>query len=1082
MNGREAELPWQSVHFIGIGGVGMFGIALILLDLGVGVTGSDSVDSDNLEQLRARGVLAKVGHDAVNLGQVDAVVYSSAVPSDNPELRMARDRGLACYRRGRFLAVLAGCFETVVAVAGSHGKTTTTAMITHILKTVRRQPGYLVGGSVVGWHSPASAGAGRRLLITEVDESDATQADMRSHCAVVLNIEDDHCWSVGGEAALHQCFVRFAQAGTNLLAWSSPSTRQLLGDHPLPRFLSEADIPTGLTVPQPGHHNRINATVALAVAEQLGVKPAAAIAALKEFPGVQRRMSLRYQTPGGEFLIVEDYAHHPTELKATMQAVRQRWPQHHLTVIMQPHRFERVKRYAEQFRLLLEKADAAVVFRPFSAWVTDEEIADPAVITAGLDAVPSCYWDGNLSGLARKATELAAPAPEVGRIFLVVGAGDVNQAVAPLRHLLAGIWRERLKMRLMAVMPALHLEYSRRWSDLTTLGIGRARPLIAEPENTEQLTALLKWLKTNQIPFLILGGGSNLVGADSEQSVLVLRLVRKQFNEVKVSGNSVVCGAGVRLPRLVEKLLADGPIEPSFAALGWIPGSVGGAVRMNAGCDQARIGDFVTSIEGVSDAGERFHRSGRHLKWSYRQVNLPENDIVTRVRLRFATSSLQAAGEQYRESGDRRHSSQPPGRSAGCVFRNPGELSAGKLIERCGLKGERVGDCQVNRRHANFIVNLGNGGEAEFLALAKHAIRRVYRRTGIRLRPEVRFAAPVAAEEIAQAIPPHRLAVLAGGPSSERSISLDSGKAVAEALRQAGHHVRMIDLEKSCLPNIPSDVEVVFPVLHGAFGEDGQVQALLKRRKIPYVGSGPAASRLMIDKAATKQALRNAGIPTPPWWVLTESTAALPADAVPPLVVKPEGEGSSVGVGLVEDLGRSWQKARGKAFKYSHRVLVEKYISGVEITVGVVFGRPLPVIEIIPPPGRWFDYDAKYLYKHGKTRYLCPPRSITEAVQEHARELAALAWRQLGAKDMARFDFIVDRDGIPWCLEVNSIPGFTATSLLPKAAKAAGIGFVELCASLAMANLPGWTGETQATNGMLSLSDRRDGNRSRKKD
>ncbi len=1054
---NNSSLPWRSVHFIGIGGAGMFGLALITQQLRTAVSGSDMADSEHLQQLRTGGASIFLGHKRENLPPVEAAVFSSAVPEDNPELTAARERGIPCYRRGHFLSLLAEYYDTVIAIAGSHGKTTTTAMLTHILKSAGLAPGYLIGGDVSDWSAPAAAGKNLRILVTEVDESDATQALIKSDYGLITNIEDDHCWNVGGEEALYKCFTDFADKAETVFTWEDQQTRDLLSQHPNVIFLQpEQELFSILKETVPGHHNQLNAALAMAAADRLGVSKDSSVKALADFPGVERRMSIRYSSPDLKQVIIEDYAHHPTELEAILKTVRRQWPEHQLTAIFQPHRFERVKRYTHEFSRLLEAhCHAAAVFRPFSAWVADQELADPKAIADNIKNIPRCYvQEEDFQVLAEKAVKLTS-AQQIGRpaLFLVLGAGDVNRAIPPLRNLLARQWLCNLREQLRETFPALHLDFSRAWAELTTLGIGTAAPLLAEPSSTAELREIAGWLNSKKVPFFILGNGSNLVGADNYLPCLVIKLKRGEFSQVETAGDRVNAGAGVKLPKLIDTLMSTGPIAPDFAPLGWIPASLGGAARMNAGSGSSSLGDFVESIEGVDATGELFKMDAETLQWQYRQVNLPPDAFITRIGLRFAESDTAEARRKYEEAGKKRHAGQPPGRTAGCVFRNPGETSAGELLQCCGLQGKQEGDCQISRTHANFFVNLGNCREKDFLRLAKLAVRQTYQQTSIRLIPEVCMVDLQSAGELAGAVPPLVLTVLAGGPSSEHEVSLKSGEAVADGLRQAGHKVTLTTFTKPELPPLSPFPEAIFPALHGEFGEDGQVQALLETAGIPYVGSGPEASRLMIDKAATKEVLSAAGIPTPPWRIVSDVNTPPPEASAFPLIIKPQTEGSSVGVALVEEPGEQWRRALRQAFHYCQQILVEKHIPGREITVAVLFGRSLPPIEIVPPSGRWFDFDAKYQYRHGRTEYLCPPRSIDPDIQHRCRELALRAWHELAAKDMARFDFIVDEEGTPWCLEVNTIPGFTQTSLLPRAARAASIGFAELCASLIHANL-----------------------------
>ncbi|MBN1558297.1 MAG: D-alanine--D-alanine ligase [Lentisphaerae bacterium] len=280
------------------------------------------------------------------------------------------------------------------------------------------------------------------------------------------------------------------------------------------------------------------------------------------------------------------------------------------------------------------------------------------------------------------------------------------------------------------------------------------------------------------------------------------------------------------------------------------------------------------------------------------------------------------------------------------------------------------------------------------------------------------------------------VAVLLGGPSAEREVSLRSGAAVVQGLREAGYRARPVDVRDEAF-DLPPDCEAVFIALHGAFGEDGRAQALLDARQIPYTGSGAAASRAAFDKAATKRILDAHGIRTPAYEILRNGAARrLPL----PVVVKPTRQGSTIGVHRVRRAGDEAAAVRD-AFTYGPEVLVERYIAGRELTVGIVGGTALPVLEIVAPEG-WYDYGAKYTA--GRTAYKVPA-PLDDRTAQTCREMALRTFRALNCRGFARVDFRLGEDGCPYVLELNTIPGFTETSLLPKAAAAAGIAFAPLC-------------------------------------
>lgn len=289
-----------------------------------------------------------------------------------------------------------------------------------------------------------------------------------------------------------------------------------------------------------------------------------------------------------------------------------------------------------------------------------------------------------------------------------------------------------------------------------------------------------------------------------------------------------------------------------------------------------------------------------------------------------------------------------------------------------------------------------------------------------------------------------KIAVLMGGTSSEREVSLRSGAAVVKGLREAGYDAVPVELARDALDGLPGDAEAVFIALHGGYGENGGVQADLDARGLPYTGPGAACSRIAIDKAATKRALEAAGIATAPYELLPpgRDETRIPL----PLVVKPPRDGSSVGVSKVSSPAE-WPAALAAARAADPRgeALAERYVPGREWTVGLVGGEALPVVEIRAANG-WYGFAEKYTA--GTTRYLFPDGEDDRPLTERCRRIALAAFAAVGGRGVGRVDFRVDPAGTPYVLEINTVPGFTASSLLPKAAARAGIPFPALCARL----------------------------------
>jgi len=278
-----------------------------------------------------------------------------------------------------------------------------------------------------------------------------------------------------------------------------------------------------------------------------------------------------------------------------------------------------------------------------------------------------------------------------------------------------------------------------------------------------------------------------------------------------------------------------------------------------------------------------------------------------------------------------------------------------------------------------------------------------------------------------------------GGPSAEREVSLRSGAAVAAALRSVGHTVSELDPRT---PDwiLPAQTDVVFLALHGTYGEDGTVQKQLDELGVPYTGCDAEASRIAFDKVLTKQSCIEAAVPTARFLTVQSAAADFPENLSLPLVVKPARQGSSVGLQFV-GCAEEWPAALAVALKFDTEVLVEEKIIGRETTVGILGGKVLPVVEVRPHNG---VYDAHSKYTVGATDYFCPA-NFDAATTQRIQAAALGAFRAIGGRDYARVDVMVRADGSPVVLEVNTLPGMTETSLLPKAAAAAGMNYAELC-------------------------------------
>ena len=292
---------------------------------------------------------------------------------------------------------------------------------------------------------------------------------------------------------------------------------------------------------------------------------------------------------------------------------------------------------------------------------------------------------------------------------------------------------------------------------------------------------------------------------------------------------------------------------------------------------------------------------------------------------------------------------------------------------------------------------------------------------------------------------PKKIAVLMGGPGSERDVSLATGRGVTKALRSLGAEVVEVDVHDENFA-LPKDVDLAFITIHGTFGEDGQLQEILEKHGVAYTGDGVEASRAAFNKILSKEKFREHGVVTPEWEVI--EVGQRPTISVP-LVVKPARQGSTVGVVIVKDASEL-DSAMAEAAKYDRKLLIEKFVSGRELTIGILGDQALPILEIIPKGG-FYDFNNKYPFLNpqagGGAEHVCPAR-IDSNKTKQVQKQALHAFRALGLVVYGRVDVLLPDSGSPSVLEVNTIPGMTEASLLPEAAAAAGINYVDLCARI----------------------------------
>jgi UDP-N-acetylmuramate--alanine ligase len=436
----DGEQPWagRRLHFIGIGGAGMSGLALVARALGAEVTGSDRAESPTLVRLREAGCAAVVGHDAANVPPDAEVVYSTAVPPENPERAIARERGQRELHRADLLAEIT-TLRKCIAVTGTHGKTTTTSMVVHALRGCGMDPGYLVGGDVRSTGSNAGWGAGEWVVV-EADESDRSLLKLHPDVAVLTNAELDHHATYASQQDVDDTFRAFlARASEGVVVWDRPELTALAPDVGAP--VTAYDVPApqldargvrfdwrGVEVRLrvPGAHNALNAAAALEACRLAGADPAQAAQALHDFQGAGRRFELLGRTTAGAE-VYDDYAHHPTEVAATIAAARTLEPKR-VVALFQPHLYSRTRALARDFGRALAAADLTVVLDVYRARERPEDFrgVDGKLIA---DAAADAANGRTVAWLPRfeDAERFLRMQLRGGDVCLAMGAGDVDR-------------------------------------------------------------------------------------------------------------------------------------------------------------------------------------------------------------------------------------------------------------------------------------------------------------------------------------------------------------------------------------------------------------------------------------------------------------------------------------------------------------------------------------------------------------------------------------------------------------------------------------------------------------------------------
>ena len=735
--------------------MGVGPLALYLKGDGWEVSGWDDSTGSPMELQLANGEVPLL-RDPWAAGRRPTVVgRSSAVKPGHPALTLAEGHGVRTLRRGELLAE-AVAERRFVAVCGSHGKTTTCGLLVAALASAGADFGYVLGGLFRDpTFPPARASATSPWVVAEVDESDGTIGAFSPDVTVAVNLDWDHPDYYRDEAALEAVFRALFERTRSAVVIPAGNARleRLVAGLKVPviRVGEEGDyscrlvqgghsssvvalggrFPAGqFNLPVAGTFNRSNASLALAVTHfitgGLVAEP------LARWRGIRRRQDVLFERTG--LRVLADYAHHPTEIAALLQWVRETHAGR-LIVVFQPHRHTRTRQYAREFRDALAVADHALVLPVYSA-------GEAAVEGGGSDAIVAGSAHRLVDDRRALPALLDTLAEGADTVVAFVGAGDIERDAEAY----AKVLRRRGEGVLTADLPDLVagrlsaecvLRANEPLARRTTLGLGGSARWYAEPASVDDLVTLLRAAAELDLRWFVLGRGSNLLVPDEGYDGLILHLDAARWGAVTDLGEGRFrVGGGTRLKELCGVAARAG--RAGFEFLEGIPGTVGGSLRMNAGAMGGWIFDVVESIEWLTPQGRVRAARRDCFDALYRDCPQLHGAVVLSAVLSSPVAEDPAAIRgRMDDMAARRRASQPREASAGCVFRNPEGDKAGRLIDVSGLKGRSVGPVSVSPTHANFLVNAGEAKAADFLALMREVRAEVKARQGVELQPEI---------------------------------------------------------------------------------------------------------------------------------------------------------------------------------------------------------------------------------------------------------------------------------------------------------------------------------------------------------
>ena len=758
----------QRIHLIGIGGAGLSAIATVLLERGHVVSGSDVCESSSTKKLQSLGAVVYIGHKAANISNADVVIASSAIPVTNPELLAATKNKIQVLKRQDILGALmknrVGC-----AVAGSHGKTTTTALVSFCLLECGLNPMFIVGGLVNGLGTNARYSEGEPFVV-EADEYDRMFLGLCPKVSIVTSVDYDHpdCYSAFSDMKdAYREFVMLTPPEGRLIVNQDDVVARKLGDQartsgiPVVTYALQNDADwkgedirvnsdggcsfslvnssnqyvTNVHSRLVGKHNVMNVLAAIAAADYYGLSVEKILSALREFRGVKRRFEIKGKSAG--VTVVDDYAHHPSEVQATLSAARFHFPNKKLWVHFQPHTYSRISALKSEIASSFEDADHVVITDIYASREIDDGTISSDSILELMD-----HADAHYIGSNKDAAFFIASRIKSGDVLITLSAGDGYKVGEHVLDMLDANSTRNLPIDALYAKFGEKIRRNEPMARYTSARIGGPADFFLQARSVEELSTAVQIGWRAGLPVLVFGSGSNLLVSDQGVRGLVVHNLARGvvFEKESQTHLHVSAESGTMLASLARMCIRHGAGGLEWAVA--VPGTVGGAVVGNAGAHESDISSniLLADILQRGKGTNSWTLSDLDLKYRSSKLKTLEDDLVI-LRAEFALDHVDSSKLRSRASrfSDHRRETQPPGASIGSMFKNPPGDYAGRLIEAAGLKGFRSGQAEISNVHANFFVNLGGASATEVFGLIDKARDAVFSMFDVDLELEIQL-------------------------------------------------------------------------------------------------------------------------------------------------------------------------------------------------------------------------------------------------------------------------------------------------------------------------------------------------------